>query len=194
MLRILIPWRGIGSILTSVSKIFLLKIQHHSFSSLLILVSHKLRKRGIIVPAAAPQKHREQQAASNGRHLLRFGLPSRALAIPFADTRSQDHARQTKLFWGVCENSFKTGKGGREKSQNEDALRYSFQVSRSSLGGRSEELHQLLMLDTRAGAVGHCLPACLPAPARWVCRGTAMAGQARSSQRCFSGKAFPTFG
>ena len=111
MLRILIPWRGIGSILTSASKIFLLKSQLHSFSSLLILVSHKLRKRGIIVPAAAPQKHREQQAASNGRHLLRFGLPSRALAIPFADTRSQDHARQTKLFWGVCGNSFKLAKG-----------------------------------------------------------------------------------
>lgn len=87
VLRILIPWCGIGSILTSASKIFLLKSQLHSFS-LLMLISPNLRKRWIILPAAAPQKHREQQAASNGRHLLCFGLLSQAFAIPSADTRS----------------------------------------------------------------------------------------------------------
>lgn len=76
-----------------------------------MLISPNLRKRWIILPAAAPQKHREQQAASNGRHLLCFGLLSQALAIPSADTRSQDHTRKMKLFLDICENSFKLAKG-----------------------------------------------------------------------------------
>jgi len=65
---------------------------------------------GITLPPAAPQKHREQQAASNRRHLLHFGLLSWALAIPFAGTRSQDHARKMKLFLDICENGFKLAK------------------------------------------------------------------------------------